>query len=92
MKKIADIENRSFADRNGSRAGRSIKTLQNISSRNTISRDSLNSLVQKVTNLQEEFIDIDKSNLVMQKNCFMDTYITLLFHIPELVALSQTKV
>ena len=44
-----DIENRSFAVENISSGGRSLKSFQNISPKNVISRDSLNSLVQKVT-------------------------------------------
>ena len=59
-KKNSDIENQSFAGGNRSDAGRSLKSFQNISSKNTISRESPKSLVQKVTELQKEFIGIDK--------------------------------
>ena len=59
-KKNSDIENQSFAGGNRSDPGRSLKSFQNISSKNNISRDSPKSLVQKVTELQKEFIDIGK--------------------------------
>ena len=73
-KRIADIEKRSFAGGNRTCAGRSIKSFQKISSRNAISRDSLKSLVQKVTELQKEFIDIEKNNIIMKKESFMDIH------------------
>ena len=73
-KRIADIENRSFAGGNRTCAGRSIKSFQKIWSRNAISRDSLKSLVQKVTELQKEFIDIEKNNITMKKESFMDIH------------------
>ena len=66
-KKIADIENRSFAGGNRTSAGRSLKSFQNISSKNAISRDSLRSLVQKVTKLQKEFIDVGKKQFNNKK-------------------------
>ena len=50
-KKIADIENRLFPGGNRTGAGRSLKSFKNISSKNAISRDSLQFLVQKVTEL-----------------------------------------
>ena len=80
-KRIADIENRSFAGGNrtcagGNRtcAGRSIKSFQKISSKNAISRDPLKSLVQKVTELQKEFIELEKNNIVMKKESFMNIH------------------
>ena len=59
-KKIDDTENRSFAVGNRSGAGKSFKSFQKILPKNAISRDSLKSLVLKVTKLQKQFIDIDK--------------------------------
>ena len=38
-----------------------------MSSENTISHDSLKSLVQKITELQKEFIDIDKKQFSNEK-------------------------
>ena len=60
-KKNDDIEKRSFAGGNRSGAGKSCKSFQDTSSKNTISRDSLKSLAQKVTELQKEFRHWEKA-------------------------------
>ena len=70
FKKIADIENRSFAAGNRSGAGRSLKSFQNISTKNTISHDSLKSLVQKGSELQKEFIGIHKKQFSNENKTF----------------------
>ena len=47
QKKIANIENRSFASGNRTGAGRSMKSFQNVSSKHAISLDSLKFLCKK---------------------------------------------
>ena len=66
-KKIYDTRNRSFAVENRSGAVRSFKSFQNISPKNAISGDSLNSLVQKVTELQKHFTDIEQKQFINEK-------------------------
>ena len=62
------------------------------SSKNPILRDSLKSLIQKVTKLQKELKDNDKKHFNNKKESFMDIHTIHPFHIPELVSLSQMKV